>query len=124
MPGVPPVSYFSVARWHCAKCRAKELTRLLGYYWRSGKLIGSIHTQHIHASHMWILNGHTEVAAYLVSRGADCVIFDSMRLTPFHLAASKGHAKLVEDMVVTGGASIYEKNGNGDCITHSCIPPL
>ena len=29
-----------------------ELTRLQGYYWLSGKLIGSLH---IHASHTWLL---------------------------------------------------------------------
>ena len=29
-----------------------ELTRLLGYYWLSGKLIGTLH---IHASHTWLL---------------------------------------------------------------------
>ena len=32
--------------------RLLQLTRLLGYYWLSGKLVSSLH---IHASHTWLL---------------------------------------------------------------------
>ncbi|PIG83092.1 Ankyrin repeat protein [Aspergillus arachidicola] len=76
------------------------------------------------ALHRAALYGHESVLGVLISAGADASIADSAGLTPLHLAAMEGHARLVTlllDSPTGSGVNINVTTREGETALHLAV---
>jgi ankyrin repeat protein len=74
------------------------------------------------AVHWAALEGHTEVVAILLSKGAQAGIGDDEHSTPLMKAASRGHLSVVQLIVQhTGGQGLDEANAYGKTALHLAV---
>ena len=91
-----------------------KLTRLLGYYWLSGKLIGSLH---IHASHTWLLC----ICCCCNTVPGFAALAPNALHSPSIYTSNKNF--ILKYFRCRDGKRTETRIGmEGICITHSCIP--
>ncbi|XP_077867354.1 uncharacterized protein LOC102804015 [Saccoglossus kowalevskii] len=68
--------------------------------------------------HHAVLNGHKEVAEYLVKYEANPNVADSKGSYPLHLASWTGNADIVKILLSTQNIKVNEQNSDGDTALH------
>ncbi|XP_012946086.1 E3 ubiquitin-protein ligase MIB2 [Aplysia californica] len=70
--------------------------------------------------HLAALNGHKDVAASLLTHGAEIEIRNNRQQTPLLLAVSQGHTSIIE-LLVSQGADVNVKDEDGDTCLHLAL---
>lgn len=70
--------------------------------------------------HLAALNGHYQIAEYLIQKGADIKLVNKKNQNALMLACSQGHVK-VAHFLITNGASVDQKDDRGDTCLHMAL---
>jgi len=72
--------------------------------------------------HEAVIGGHTEVVAFLISRGANIMMRDNTDSLPIHIACANNHISIVRILLNSKGAkkTLLVKDGKGKTARQLC----